>query len=122
MQRLAAIAVIGRGAFGMHDAAPGRHPIDGARPDRQRGAEAVAVHDLAVEQIGDGGEPDMRVRPDVDAVAGLEHRRAEMVEEDEGSDHARAGRRQRAMDLKAAEIDRARYDQLLDRVACGRIA
>ena len=80
---LAAVAVVGRGALGMHDAAPGRHPVDGAGPDRQRGAEAVAMHDLAVEQIGDGGEPDMRMRPHVDAVAGLEHRRAEMVEEDE---------------------------------------
>ncbi len=35
-----------------------------------RGAEAVAMHDLAVEQIGDGGEADMRMRPHVDAVAG----------------------------------------------------
>ncbi len=35
-----------------------------------RGAETVAMHDLAVEQIGDGGKPDMRVRPNVDALAG----------------------------------------------------
>ena len=54
-----------------------------------RGAEAVAMHDLAVEQVGDGGEPDVRVRPHVDAVAGLEHRSAQVIEEDERPDHAR---------------------------------
>src|SRR4029077_2026229 len=73
--------------------------------------------DFAVEQVGDGGEPDMRVRPHVDAVAGLEHRRAEMVEKDERADHARAARRQRAMHLEAAEIDRAWHDHLRDSVA-----
>ena len=73
----------------MHDAAaaviqltaPGR--IGSAR------AEAIAMHDLAVEQIGDGGEPDMRMRPHVDAVAGAKHRRPDMVEENERPDHAR---------------------------------
>ena len=80
------------------------------------------MHDLAVEQVGDGGKPDMRVRPHVDAVAGLEHRRPEMVEEDERPDHARAPRRQRAMHLEAAEIDRARHDHLLDGVTRWRIA
>ena len=48
------------------------------------------MHDLAVEQIGHGGKPDMRVRADVEAVAGAELRRTEMIEEDEGADHARA--------------------------------
>src|ERR1700734_190423 len=122
MQRLTTITMIGGGALGMHDAAPGGHPVHRAGPDRHRGAEAVAMHDLAVEQVGDGGEPDMRVRPHVDAVAGLEHRRPEMVEEDERPDHARTPRRQRAMHLEAAEIDRARYDQLLDGVARWRVA
>ncbi len=80
------------------------------------------MHDLAVEQVGDGGKPDMRMRPHVDAVAGVEHRRPEMVEEDERPDHARMPRRQRAMHLEAAEIDRARHDHLLDGVARWRIA
>src|SRR5580698_9601645 len=101
----------------MHDATPGGHPVHRARPDRHGGAETVAMHNFAVEQVGDGGEPNMRVRPHVDAVAGLEHCRAEMVEEDERPDHARLPRRQRAMHLEAAEIDRARHDQLLDGVA-----
>src|SRR5580700_7265735 len=114
--------MIGRGALGMHDAAACGHPVHGAGPDRHRGAKAVAMHDLAVEQVGDGGKPDMRVRPHVDAVAGLEHRRPEMVEEDKRADHARLPRRQRAMHLEAAEIDRAGHDHLLDGVARWRIA
>ena len=108
----------GAGAFGMHDAAARRHPVHFARLDRRRGAEAVAVHDLAVEQIGDGGEPDMRMRPHVEPVAGAELGRPEMVEEDERPDHARARRRQRAAHREAvAEIDRARHHHMRDRVA-----
>src|SRR5260370_13912007 len=33
--------------------------------DRLHNAETVAVHDLALEQIGDGGQADMQVGPDV---------------------------------------------------------
>jgi hypothetical protein len=96
--------------------------LNTAGPNRDRGAEAVAMHDLAVEQEGDGGKPDMRMRPHVDAVPGAELGRPEMVEDDERPDHARAPRRQRAMHLKAAEIDRARHDHLLDGVTRWRIA
>jgi len=40
---------------------------------------AVAVHDRAVEQIGDGGKPDMRMRAHVHALAGDElHRPAHL--------------------------------------------
>src|ERR1700728_1417707 len=105
----------------MNDATPRRHPVHRAGPDRHRGAETVAVDDFAVEQIGHGGKADMRMRPNVNAVAGLEHSRTEVVEEDERSDHARACRRQRARLLKAAEIDSTRYNDLLDDVACARI-
>src|ERR1700681_923343 len=114
--------MIGGGTLGMHDAAPGGHPVDRAGPDRHRGAKTVAMHDFAVEQVGDGGEPNMRVRPHVDAVAGFENRRAEMIEEDERPDHARAPRGQRAMHWEPAEIDRARHDHLLDGVTRLRIA
>ena len=106
----------------MHDAAPGGHPVDLAGPDRHRGAEAVAVHDLAVEQIGHRGEPDMRMRPHVHAGPGAEFHRAEMVEEDERPHHARLRARQRAADFEAAEIDRARHDHMLDRVALEGVA
>jgi len=50
------------------------------------GAQTVAVHDLAVEQIGDGGEADMGVRAYVHLArdAGRQFHRPEMIEEDEG--------------------------------------
>ena len=81
------------------------------------------MHDLAVEQVGDGGEPDMRMRPHVEAVAGLEHGRAEMIEEHERADHARLRRRQRAAHREAvAEIGGARHDHGLDRVALEFVA
>ena len=51
--------------------------------------------DLALEQIGDGGEADVRMRPHVDAArdAGREVHRPHVVEEHERADHAplRAG-------------------------------
>jgi hypothetical protein len=101
----------------MNNAAARRHPVHLARPDRERGAEAVAMHDLAIEQIGDGREPDMRMRPHVEPGAGAEFSRAEMIEEDERSDHSRARRRQRAAHREAvAEVDRARHDHVGQRI------
>src|SRR5437879_155531 len=72
--------------FRMGDAAPGRHPIDFTRADGLFGTQTVAVHDLAVEQIGDGGKADMRVRAYVHLARDprREFHRAEMIEEDEG--------------------------------------
>ncbi len=45
------------------------------------------MQDLAVEQIGDRGEPDVRMRAHVDALAGQELGRPHLVEEDERADH-----------------------------------
>ena len=57
------------------------------------------MHDLAGKEIGHRGKTDMRMRPHVDPGARLEHRGAEMVEKDEGADHARLARRQGATHL-----------------------
>ena len=122
MQRLAAIPVVGRRALGMNDAAAGGHPIDGAGSDRHGAAEAVAMHDLAIEQICHRRQADMRMRPHVDAVANAKDRRAEMIEENERPDHARARRWQSAPDLQAAEIDRTRHDDLRNRIARSGVA
>ncbi len=104
-------------ALGMGDAAPGGHPIHIARPDRLHIAEAVAMDDLAGEEIGHGGEPDMRVRPHVEAVPALEQRRSHCVEEDEGPDHAAVDERQHAAHLEAVtEVAGARDDRHLDRI------
>ena len=98
------------GAFGVDDAATGRHPVDVARTYRLLVAEAVPVHDLAVEEVGDRGQPDMRVRAHVDPLAGLEGIRSHPVEEDEGTDHPPLGIGQHARDLEASEVPGARVD------------
>src|SRR5439155_2756864 len=99
----------------MRDAATRRHPVDLARPDGLDGAQIVAMHDLAVEQVGDGGKADMRVRPDVDAASGFELRRPHLVEEDERSDHAPSNRWQDSPNLEAAEIASSRHDDGFER-------
>ena len=75
------------------------------------------MDDLAVEQISHRGKPNMRMRPYVDADACFEDGGADMVEENKRPNHARLRRRQRAMDLKAAEIDRTRHHDMGDCVA-----
>ena len=102
------------GAFGMRDAAAGRHPVHVARHDRLVGAEAVAVLDRAVEQIRDRREADMRMRAHVEPVSGEELARAHLVEEDERSDHLPLARGQRTAHLEAADVVRARHDHLAD--------
>ena len=72
---------------------------------------------LALEQVGDGGEADVRMRPHVDAVADQELGRPHLVEEDEGPDHLLLRRGQRAAHLEAAEIAGARHDHVLDGIA-----
>src|SRR5688572_6066285 len=62
----AALAPRALEALGMRDAAAGGHQIHLAGPDRLLGADAVAVHDLAVEEVGERGEPDVRMRAHVD--------------------------------------------------------
>jgi hypothetical protein len=115
-------ALCRRCALGVDDALPCRHQVQFARPDWHRRAEAVAVHDLAVEQIGDGSQPDVGMRAHVDAGADEEFRRPHLIEEYERPDHLLAGGRQRAAHGKAAEIAGARYDHLLDGIAGARIA
>ena len=81
------------------------------------------MHDRAVEQVGDGGEPDMRMRPHVHALTGDELHRPEMIEEDKGPDHLPLAVRQRAADLKTvAEVAGARHDDEVERIAGLRIA
>ena len=89
----------------MRDAAPGRHPVDVARPDRLHAADAVAMQDLAFEEIGHGGEADVRMRPHVEPLARRQRHRPHLVEEDEGTDAALLRCRQRAAHGKAvAEV------------------
>src|SRR5262245_20878025 len=65
----------------------------------------------------------MRMRPHVHALAGHELHRAEMIEEDEGTDHLPLAMRQGAAhDESVAEVAGARYDDEVERVAGQGIA
>ena len=75
------------------------------------------MHDLAVKQEGQRGKPDMRVWPNIDALAVPQHGRPKMVEEDKGSDHSTPGVREGPAHGKATEIDAARHDDLINRIA-----
>src|ERR1700754_1806204 len=89
MQSFPTVAGVGRRALGMHDAAPGGHPVDVARMDVDRAAQAVAMTDHAVEQPRDRGEADMRMRTDIEPRVITEGDGPHLVEEDEGPDMTR---------------------------------
>src|SRR3974377_2559994 len=100
----------------MSDAAARGHQVPGARRDFPDVSFAVAMHDAAVEQIGDGRKANVRMWPHVHAPAGHELHGAEMIEEDEGADHLPPPVRQRAPYLKSvAEIAGARHAAALQR-------
>ena len=108
-------------AFGMGDAAAGGHPIDLARNDGLFGPQAVAMHDLALEQIADGGEADMGMRAHIDFArdsCGQVHR-TEMVEKDERPDVAPLRERQDAGDLEPAKVFAPRLDDEFDHGTLG---
>ena len=92
------------GAFAVGDAASGDHDIDRAGSQGLVHAQRVGMVHLAFEQIGQGGQADMRVRAHIHAIAGREGRRAHFIEEDERPDPAALGRRQDAGDGKSAQI------------------
>src|SRR3981189_1862466 len=99
----------------MDDATARGHPVDIAGPDRLHRAQAVAMQDLALEKVGDGGEPDVRVRAYVEALCRRERHRSHLVEEHERADAAPLGRRHRAAHLEAvAEVARARANHCFE--------
>ena len=106
----------GRGALGMSDALAGHHPVHRAGQDHLIGADTVAMMEIAAIEKGDGAQPDMRMRPDVDALTGQEFRRTGLIEEDERPDHLALRGGQGALDLEAAEIAGARNNRRLDGV------
>ena len=77
----------------------------------------VPVHDLAVEQIGDGRQADVGMRPHIHAGRRRGTRRPHLVEEEKGPDHLPLRRGQRSPHLEAAEVTGAGHDHRLDGVA-----
>jgi hypothetical protein len=60
------------------------------------------MHDTAIEQIGHGCKPNMRMRPHVHALSGDELNRSHLVKKDERTNHLSFSVRQRTAHLKSA--------------------
>jgi hypothetical protein len=103
----------------MDDAPAGGHEVDLAGFDRLDIAFAVAVHHLALEQIGEGGQADMRMGSGVHAGACPEHDRSETVEKDERPHHAALRGRQRPTDIEVPQVAGRGEDDLSDRLVVG---
>ena len=70
--------------------------------------------DAAIKQIGNGGEPDMRMRADIEALPEQKFRRPHLIEEDERADHFAPHRGKRAAHFEAANIAGARHNHLFN--------
>src|SRR5262245_64343249 len=68
----------------------------------------------AFEAVSHGREPDVWMRPDVDAAARREARRPDVIEEDERADGAPSARRQQPAHAEAAEVAGPSLDDALD--------
>ena len=99
-------------ALRMRDAFSGDHPVHVAGHDLLLGADAVAMHDLAFEQIRDGRETDVRMRRDVHLLRGRSH----VIEEHERTDVAPLHRRERAAHGITRDVAHARDDDHRRRV------
>src|SRR3546814_17499898 len=74
------------------------------------------MHDLAIEQVGDRRQTDMRMRTDIGLArrARLHQLGYHEVEEDVGADHAALGERQHAADFKGTQVEAALLDEEFD--------
>ena len=109
----------GTRAFGMDDAASRGHPIDIARPNGVVRSEAVAMDDLAIEEIRHRREADMRVRPDIETMSRSEICGPHMIEEDERPDMTARLCGKHAAHGRAAEIARSGIDHSCDPMSRG---
>jgi hypothetical protein len=104
----------------MDNPAPRGHPVNRTRADRLDRSEAVAVHDLAVEEIGHCRETDMGMGAHIKTCSGAQDGRSQLIEKDKGAHRAALARREDAANLEAtAEVAGSRHDDRLDRGAHG---
>ena len=90
----------------MRDATARGHPVDLAGVNGLLEAEAVAMRDLAFEQVRHGRKADVRMRAYIDAARNARRKihRTHVIEEHERPDHAPLRVRQHPSDFEAAEI------------------
>jgi hypothetical protein len=98
----------------MHDSPARGHPVDVAGPDDLMRTQAVAMNEVALKQISNGAEADVRMWKHIQAVPGLEIRGASVIEENERTDGGTSPRGQKPPDLKTADISRAAVDVFHD--------
>ena len=98
----------------MNDPTSRGHPVDFAWDDGLNGTQTIAVYQLTFEQVGDGGQIDVRMRTYVDSAAWQELRRAHVIEEDEGSHRPSRYRRQNSPHFESSDIARPRLERDLD--------
>src|SRR5262245_58989424 len=75
-------------ALGMNHAAASGHEVQIPLLDELHAAQAVAVNELAREEVGHRAESDVRMGFDVHPDAGLDHGGSHRVEKDERSHEA----------------------------------
>ena len=99
-------------SLGMADAGARHHPVDLARTNALLHAGAVAMGDLAFEQVCQRREAYVGMGPHVGASrrAMLELGRSHVIEEHKGTDGAPLGEWKNAGDFKAAKIFPNRVD------------
>ena len=91
-------------AFRMHDAPARDHQVDLPRLDHEFVAERIAVQHFTLEQVGNGRQVDVRMRPYIDPLSGWKYGRSHVIEEGPGADHGLPGAGQGAPYQEAAEV------------------
>ena len=98
------------------------HQVDLTGRDPLIGAKAVAVVQLALQQIGHRREADMRVGAHIDPLPGQKFRRTHLIEKDEGPDHPARMEGQDAPDLEPTQVLAACVDHQFDHVSAPKAA
>ena len=98
----------------------GGHQVELPGPDQLLRPEAVAVEDLTVEQPGDGLQPDVGMRSDVDPVLLGHERRPHVIHEAPRPDASPRPSRERAANLHVADQCVVAGHELDARVVLGR--
>ncbi len=90
----------------MRDPAAGRHPIDLAGLNRFLRSHAVAMHDLAFEQVRNRCQPDVGMGANIRRFgnAGSKLGGTDVIEENKRPHHSVGAERQHPPDLEAAQI------------------
>jgi hypothetical protein len=81
---------------------PAVYQVHRTRLDQLVGAQRGPVMHTSPEQMGDSGEPDVRMRPHIGSLPRQHLGRPYLVEEDERPCHLPLGRGQRAAHLETA--------------------